>query len=71
MLMGCSNNDTKVTDSYSINEVENISVKVQSYQLIIRESTDDQIHVKYNGAKKEGTEYVIHHKNGPGYQGRL
>jgi DUF4097 and DUF4098 domain-containing protein YvlB len=53
MLMGCSNNDTKVTDSYSINEVENISVKVQSYQLIIRESTDDQIHVKYNGAKKE------------------
>lgn len=55
--MGCSNNDTKVTDSYSVSEVANISVKVQSYQLIIRESTDNQIHVKYNGAKRNNKKF--------------
>lgn len=46
ILTGCTNVDTKASENFSIDEVANISVVVQSYQLTIRESTDDQIHVK-------------------------
>ena len=56
ILTGCTNVDTKASENFSIDEVANISVVVQSYQLTIRESTDDQIHVKCTDKPKVSVE---------------
>lgn len=52
ILLGCGNADTKAAETFSIDEVENISINAQSYQLTVRESTDSQIYVKYTTSEK-------------------
>ena len=59
ILTGCTNTDIKATENFSIDEVANISVNAQSYQLTIRESTDDQIHVKYSDLKKNNPKVSV------------
>lgn len=52
ILTGCTKIDTTTSETFSIGEVENISINAQSYQLTVRETIDTQIHIEYTTSKK-------------------
>lgn len=58
-LTGCTKTNEKAANNFSPDEVADISVTAQSYQLKVRESTDNQIHVKYTNSEKNTKVSVV------------
>lgn len=59
ILSGCADTSRKSDKNFPINDIANISITAQSYQLVIRESTDNLIHVKYTESNKHDSQVTV------------